>query len=80
VGLAELGNAATLPALPRRERRIRHRRRVALEQRDVVTVAGEHEAGGEPAHATAENQDPGHASMTPTVRRVFPALFSCSVR
>jgi hypothetical protein len=75
VGLAELRHATALPALPGRERGVRHRRRVALEQRHLVVVPGEHEAGREPAHAAAEDEDPSHAPVTATVRRVFPALF-----
>jgi hypothetical protein len=75
VGLPELRHAAALPVVPRSERGIRHRRRVALEQRHLVVVAGEHEPGGKPAHAAAEDEDPSHAPWTRTVRRVFPALF-----
>ena len=60
VGLAELGDAAPFPALPRLAGRFRGAGRIAFQDGDVVAVAPQEHRGGQAAHARAEDCDPGH--------------------
>ena len=71
VRLAELGHAGARPALPGGGGVGGDRGGVALEHRDAVAVTGEHEAGGEPAQATAEDDRVGHHPRTTPAGAAF---------
>ena len=58
--LAELRDAAPLPALPSLAERFRNASRIALQDGDVVVVARQEHGRGEAAHPRPEHRDPGH--------------------